>query len=153
MKIAIYAIAVERRECYGHGEYGNLLSIEQQGAYGPGPAFFHPVFLSKKKAEDYCNLLDSFKKARIIALELEIDSALIDIDITEIIEDESKNKWKAAVIDYLVCRFLLNKENEGDPRRAIHDIIGWEVQAALDPSVSEGARKLLEMRPEDYKNS
>lgn len=150
MKIAIYAIAIERKECYGHGDYGNILSIEQQGAYGSGPAFFHPVFLSKRKAEDYCRSLNSFEETRIVPLELEADSASMDVDITEIIENESKNRWKAAVMDYLVCTFTLNEKNAKDPEQAIHDIISWEVGIALDPLVSERARKLLEMNSSDY---
>lgn len=68
------------------------------------------------------------------------------------VEDESKNPWKAAVIDYLICRFLLNEENSKDPRQALHDIVSWEIQLALDPLVSERANKLLQMRPEDYKD-
>lgn len=68
------------------------------------------------------------------------------------VEDESKNPWKAAVIDYLVCAFLLNDENSRDPKRALHDIVSWETQLALDPFVSERAHKLLQMRPEDYKD-
>lgn len=67
-----------------------------------------------------------------------------------IIEDETKNPWKAAVIDYLVCAFLLNEENSKDPKKALHDIVSWETQLALDPRVSERAHKLLQMRPEDY---
>lgn len=68
------------------------------------------------------------------------------------VEDENKNPWKAAVIDYLVCAFLLNKENSKDPRQALRDIVFWETQLALDPLVSERANKLLQMRPEDYKD-
>lgn len=69
-----------------------------------------------------------------------------------IVEDESKNPWKAAIIDYLVCSFLLNEENSKDPRQALHDIVSWEIRLALDPLVSERANKLLQMRPEDYKD-
>jgi hypothetical protein len=66
------------------------------------------------------------------------------------IEDETKNPWKAAVIEHLVCCFLLNEENSKDPKKALHDILSWETQLALDPLISERARKLLQMRPEDY---
>lgn len=55
-------------------------------------------------------------------------------------EDERANRWKAAVIDWLVCSFLLNEENASDPQRALRDIVEWEVSVAMDPAVSSVAR-------------
>ena len=153
MKIAVYAIATTEKECYGHGEYADEVAIRQQNSYGSGQAFFHPLFLSIEKAKEYVISLGPLWEYCVVTLELDINSASIDIDATEIIEDETKNKWKAAIMDYLVCTFLLNDENKNDPKRALRDIVGREVQLALDPAVSEKANKLLEMRPEDYKNS
>lgn len=75
-----------------------------------------------------------------------VESALPDV------EDKSKNPWKAAVIDHLVCSFLLNEENSKDPKKALHDIVSWEAQLALDPRVSKHAYKLLQTNPEDYPN-
>lgn len=68
------------------------------------------------------------------------------------VEDESKNSWKAAVIDRLVCMSALNEENSWDPKRALHDIISWEIELALDPRVSERAYRLLQSKPQDYCN-
>ena len=50
--------------------------------------------------------------------------------------EEAANPWKDALIDALVCAFLLNEENQSDPRRALHDLISWEVQLARDPLIS-----------------
>jgi hypothetical protein len=75
-----------------------------------------------------------------------VESVLSDI------ENESKNPWKAAVIDYLVCAFLLNKENSKNPKQALHDIVSWEVELALDPRVSQRAYRLLQSTPEEYQN-
>ena len=69
------------------------------------------------------------------------------------VEDESRNPWKAEVIDYLVCAFLLNEKNSKDPKRALCDIIDWEVNLALDPLVSERASKLLHMDPSKYNST
>ena len=79
---------------------------------------------------------------------------LVTVDrVLSDVEDESKNPWKAAVIDYLVCAFLLNEKNSKDPKRALCDIIDWEVNLALDPLVSERASKLLHMDPSKYNSA
>jgi hypothetical protein len=46
-------------------------------------------------------------------------------------------EWKEAVIDALVCDFILDETNANNPRKAIHDIISWNVQLATDPLVSD----------------
>ena len=51
--------------------------------------------------------------------------------------------WKDAVIEKLVVRHILTKENERDPQKALDDLIGWEVKVALDPAVSEQAERML----------
>ena len=57
------------------------------------------------------------------------------------VPEEAANPWKDALIDALVCNFLLNKENESDPKKALHDLISWELELARDLSIS------LLMRP------
>ena len=52
--------------------------------------------------------------------------------------------WKDAVIDELVVCHIYNKEHDGDPRKAIHDAISWNVQVALDPLVSSDAQALID---------
>lgn len=47
--------------------------------------------------------------------------------------------WRNAVIDGLVCAFIYRAEHDNDPRKALHDLICWEVQVALDPRVSKSA--------------
>ena len=53
---------------------------------------------------------------------------------------EPANEWKEAVIDACVVNCIGWHEN--DPRKTIQDLISWEVAIALDPQVSEEARKL-----------
>jgi hypothetical protein len=48
--------------------------------------------------------------------------------------------WKEAVIDACVINCI--GWHEDDPRKTIHELISWEVAIALDPRVSEDARKL-----------
>jgi hypothetical protein len=55
-----------------------------------------------------------------------------------LVEPEPINHWKEALIDALVVDFLLNEENRNDPKRAIHDIINWNMQLARDPLLAEG---------------
>lgn len=46
------------------------------------------------------------------------------------------NPWKDTLLDALVCNFLLNAENEGDPKKALNDLIAWEKQLAVDPLIN-----------------
>lgn len=57
------------------------------------------------------------------------------------------NEWQRAVIDALVVNHTYIKAHDTDPRKALHDLICWEVQTALDPKVSEAARALLAATP------
>jgi|688.fasta_scaffold2157189_2 hypothetical protein len=77
-KITIWGIAHKRTECYGHGEYLEELSIQQENTYGPKKAFFHPFFLYKERAEAYCSLMKLGTGACVVPLELEIDSVVTD---------------------------------------------------------------------------
>lgn len=54
-------------------------------------------------------------------------------------EPEPVNHWKEALIDALVVDFLLNEENSNDPKRAIHDLINWNMKLAREPLLAEGA--------------
>lgn len=53
-------------------------------------------------------------------------------------------KWQDAVIDALVCAHIYTREHDIDPKKAVHDLICWEVSVALDPRVSKKARDLIE---------
>jgi rRNA-processing protein FCF1 len=53
-------------------------------------------------------------------------------------------QWRETVIDALVVDFIYVKEHDTDPRKALADLINWEVKVALDPAVSEDARRLIE---------
>lgn len=48
----------------------------------------------------------------------------------------SGNPWKDVLEDALVCAFLLNEENQSDPKKALHDLISWEIQLAKDPLIN-----------------
>ena len=51
--------------------------------------------------------------------------------------------WKEAIIDALVVGHIYTKEHETEPRKALHDLICWEIQIALDPAVSSDAQALI----------
>jgi hypothetical protein len=80
----------------------------------------------------------------------ELSSAIAAFQVE--LESKSGNPWRAVIDDALVCRFLLNKENENDPKRALNEIIAWEVAVSKDPRVSSDALftpiPLSERKPE-----
>lgn len=57
------------------------------------------------------------------------------------------NEWKHIIIEKLVVCGILRKEHETNPRLAVEDLLAWEVCVALDPVVSDDARKLLYTTP------
>lgn len=52
--------------------------------------------------------------------------------------------WKNTVLDELVCCHIYSGEHEDNPRKALQDVISWNVQIALDPQVSEDAQALID---------
>jgi hypothetical protein len=57
------------------------------------------------------------------------------------------NEWKHIIIEKLVMCGILRKEHEMNPRLAVDDLLAWEVSVALDPAVSDDARRLLYTTP------
>ena len=55
------------------------------------------------------------------------------------------NIWKDTVIDELVCCGVYSAEHEDNPRKALNDAINWNVDVALDPSVSKQMRDALKV--------
>lgn len=53
------------------------------------------------------------------------------------------NQWRECVIDQLIVGCIYCGDHDDDPRKAISDLISWEVTIALDPSVSSEARTLV----------
>lgn len=53
-------------------------------------------------------------------------------------------EWKREVIEALIINCIFIAEHEHNPRRALNDLISWEVQVALDPAVSSDAAALIE---------
>lgn len=60
-------------------------------------------------------------------------------------------QWKDVVEDALIVNGILTDANENDPQKALQDLISWEIMIALDPLVSEEARKLQESGNEEFK--
>ena len=52
--------------------------------------------------------------------------------------------WKNAVIDAAVVADFWPKCGEADPRGFLNEVICWNNEVALDPRVSDAARKLIE---------
>lgn len=46
------------------------------------------------------------------------------------------NPWKETLLNALVCNFLLNAENEDNPKKALNDLIAWEKQLATDTLIN-----------------
>ena len=53
--------------------------------------------------------------------------------------DVVSNPWRDVIDDALVNRFLLTEETESDPRKALDEIIAWEIDVSRDPRVSVDA--------------
>lgn len=53
-------------------------------------------------------------------------------------------EWRKAIQNELVVLHLLDAPNEENPRKALADIIEWNMKIALDPAVSKEARDLIE---------
>lgn len=54
------------------------------------------------------------------------------------------SEWKNEVIDRLVILHIYNSTHEDNPRKALFDLINYENEIALDPSVSHRAYELVE---------
>lgn len=59
----------------------------------------------------------------------------------------NNNPWKEAVIDKLIVCCIYSDKHDDDARKAVHDLIAYEVTLALDPQVSEDADILLHQAP------
>jgi hypothetical protein len=57
------------------------------------------------------------------------------------------NPWKDVIIEALIVSCIYRNEHENDPRKALADLLAWEVAVALDPKVSKEARDLLHQTP------
>jgi hypothetical protein len=56
--------------------------------------------------------------------------------------DLHQNPWQTAIEDELVIIGIFNESHDLNPRKALKDIINWNVQTALDPTVSAEAAAL-----------
>lgn len=54
-------------------------------------------------------------------------------------------EWEMAVVDAMILAEMVPRENES-VRDALNRLIAWEQSVALDPAVSEEARKLSKPR-------
>lgn len=66
-------------------------------------------------------------------------------------ENAELRDWKTAILDQLVTQWTLRAEHETDPKKAIHDMLSWEVMVALDPLVSRDAEALIERGREEMR--
>jgi hypothetical protein len=58
----LFAIATTRNQCFGHGDYGDVQSIEKTDAYHNGP--FPPLFRSEEAARRYIEMDSSLKNSK-----------------------------------------------------------------------------------------
>jgi len=59
----------------------------------------------------------------------------------------NNDPWKEAVIDKLIVCCIYSDKHDHDARKAVNDLIAYEVILALDPQVSEDADNLLHQAP------
>lgn len=86
---------------------------------------------------------DGDRKVIAEALALPSDDSALQEAIKQAVENEASNPWKHAIIDELINDCILSKEHEGNPRKALQDVITWNCRVALDPSVSSDAANLV----------
>ena len=56
--------------------------------------------------------------------------------------EQERDRWKNAIIDACVVDWVLTKEHETNPRKAINDLLVQAQRIALDPAVSKPAAEL-----------
>ena len=54
-------------------------------------------------------------------------------------------EWKTVLIEALLISHCYKNEHDQDARKALNDLLCWERSVALDPSVSEEARKFMDI--------
>jgi hypothetical protein len=64
-----------------------------------------------------------------------------------------ENIWQNTIIDELMCCHIYQQHHDADPRKALQDIISWNVQVALDPQVSSDAQALIDKGADDAFNA
>lgn len=55
-----------------------------------------------------------------------------------------RNPWREVLHEALIVNCIYHEKHESDPLQALHDLIAFEIQIALDPAVSAEARALQE---------
>lgn len=58
--------------------------------------------------------------------------------------NDTSDEWKNEIIEELVCAHIYQSIHEIDPKKALTDVINWNVEVALDPAVSADAKKLVD---------
>ena len=52
--------------------------------------------------------------------------------------------WHGAIVDELICLHIYNESHDSNPKKALTDIIVYNVDIALDPQVSSSAQALID---------
>lgn len=102
-------------------------------------------FIGDQEANDwYLKKINEFTKESMTIVPLrQLCDLTLHEDLTKVVQDETQNPWKARVIDESVICGIYTKEHDDNPRKALGDIIHWNVQVALDPQVSKEACRLI----------
>lgn len=58
--------------------------------------------------------------------------------------NDTSDEWKNEIIEELVCAHIYQSIHKIDPKKALIDVINWNVDVALDPAVSADAKKLID---------
>lgn len=57
--------------------------------------------------------------------------------------NDTSDEWKNVITDELMFAHIYQSIHEIDPKKALTDIINWNVDVALDPAVSRDAQALI----------
>lgn len=55
----------------------------------------------------------------------------------------TEKSFQCAVLDALIINHIYEVVHETNPRKALNDLICWEIKTAMDPAISPGARALI----------
>lgn len=58
--------------------------------------------------------------------------------------EHDRDAWKNAIIDAAVVDWVYTNEHDTNPRKAVNDLLAWQVKIALDQAVSKDAHDLHE---------
>lgn len=96
------------------------------------------------------------QEERPLVLIQRIKEKFLKVSIEYADQESLEQSFQHAVTEALICRHILTADNATDGKKALNDLLNWEVAASLDTSVSQRAKDLwqegYQAALEDLKN-